>query len=305
MDYKINYLGIQLLLGKKNYKTIMKKDISVIIPIFNEQLVVKDTIERIKKIVPNSEIIAINDGSSDDTLKILNKIDEIIVINHPYNLGYGASLKDGIKTATGKLIVITDADGTYPMEDIPRLLKHSTKYDMIVGARIGAKVHIPFFRRPAKWVIKVLASFLVGKKIPDINSGLRVFNKKKALEFMNLYPSGFSFTTTITLSFFTSDYTIKYIPINYFKRTGKSTIHPLKDFIGFIALIFRIIIFFRPLRFFIIPSLTLIAIGIIHGTYQIMSLPTRLGQLPVISILAGLQIIFLGILADLIVKSRK
>lgn len=283
----------------------MKKDISVIVPIFNEQTVVKDTIERIKRIVPDSEIIVINDGSSDDTLKILNTIEKIIVINHPYNLGYGASLKDGIKTANGKLIVITDADGTYPIEDIPKLLQHSTQYDMVVGARIGTKVHIPFFRRPAKWIIKILASFLVGKKIPDINSGLRVFNKEKALEFMNLYPSGFSFTTTITLSFFTSDYTIKYIPINYFKRTGKSTIHPLKDFTGFIALIFRIIIFFRPLRFFIIPSMILIIIGIIHGTYQIMTLPTGLGQLPVISILAGLQIIFLGILADLIVKGRK
>jgi glycosyltransferase involved in cell wall biosynthesis len=283
----------------------MKKDISIIVPIFNEQSVVKDTIERIKIIVPSSEIIAINDGSSDDTLKILNSIDDIIILNHPYNLGYGASLKDGIKTANGKLIVITDADGTYPIEDIPKLLEYSTTYDMVVGARTGFKVHIPFFRRPAKWIIKVLASFLVGKKIPDINSGLRVFNKDKAFEFMNLYPSGFSFTTTITLSFFTSDYTIKYIPINYFKRTGKSTIHPLKDFAGFITLIFRIIIFFRPLRFFIIPSLILILMGIIHGIYQIMTLPTGLGQLPVISILAGLQIIFLGIIADLIVKGRK
>ena len=103
----------------------MKKDISVIIPIFNEQSVVKDTIERIKKTVPSSEIIAINDGSSDDTFNILNSIDGITIINHPYNLGYGASLKDGIKIANGQWIVITDADGTYPIEDIPKLVKPS------------------------------------------------------------------------------------------------------------------------------------------------------------------------------------
>lgn len=283
----------------------MNKKISIVVPIFNEQSVVNDTIERIKKTVPDSEIIVINDGSSDDTLEILKTINNIKIINHPYNLGYGASLKHGIKIATGKWIVITDADNTYPIEDIPKLLKYSDSYDMVVGARIGKKVHIPIMRRPAKWIIKVLASFLVGKKIPDINSGLRVFNKDKALEFMNLYPSGFSFTSTITLSFFTSDYTIKYIPINYFKRTGKSTIHPIKDFAGFITLIFKIIIFFRPLRFFIIPSLILMTIGILHGIYQILTLPTGLGQLPVIAILAGLQIIFLGILADLIVKGRK
>lgn len=283
----------------------MNKKISIIIPIYNEQSVVIDTIERIKIVVPDSEIIVINDGSSDDTYKILKTINNIKIINHPYNLGYGASLKDGINMATCKWIIITDADGTYPIKDIPKLVKYSDSYDMVVGARTGSKVHIPFFRRPAKWIIKVLASFLVGKKIPDINSGLRVFQKEKALEFMNLYPSGFSFTTTITLSFFTNDYTIKYIPINYFKRTGKSTIHPLKDFTGFITLIFRIIIFFRPLKFFIVPSMILMTIGIVHGMYQILTLPTGLGQLPVISILAGLQIIFLGILADLIVKGRK
>ncbi len=283
----------------------MNKNISIVIPIYNEQSVVLDTIERVKIVVPNAEIIAINDGSSDNTYNLLKSIDGIKIINHPYNLGYGASLKDGLKQASGDWIVITDADGTYPIEDIPKLVKYSDTYDMVVGARTGSKVHIPFFRRPAKWIIKILASFLVGKKIPDINSGLRVFNKEKAIEFMNIYPSGFSFTTTITLSFFTNEYTIKYIPINYFKRTGKSTIHPLKDFAGFIALIFRIIIFFKPLKFFIIPSIFLMTIGIVSGIYQILTLPTGLGQLPVISILAGLQIIFLGILADLIVKSRK
>ena len=280
-------------------------NVSILIPIFNEEAVVKDTIKRIKEIVPEAEIIAINDGSSDKTYQILKTIKNIKVLNHPYNLGYGASLKDGIRNATKDWIVITDADGTYPLEDIPKLIQDTNSYDMVVGARIGEKVQIPLLRRPAKWIIKVLASFLVGKKIADINSGLRIFNKEKAMEFMSLYPSGFSFTTTITLSFFTSDYTIKYIPINYFKREGKSTIRPIQDFAGFITLIFRIIIFFRPLRFFLVPSLILILLGIIHGIYQIVTLPSGLGQLPVIAILAGLQIIFLGIIADLIVKGRK
>lgn len=284
---------------------ISNSNVSILIPIFNEESVVKDTIKRIKKSIPGAEIIAINDGSSDNTYKKLKTIKNIKILNHPYNLGYGASLKDGIRNATKDWIVITDADGTYPLEDIPKLIEHIDSYDMVVGARIGEKVQIPLLRRPAKWIIKVLASFLVGKKIADINSGLRIFNKEKALQFMSLYPSGFSFTTTITLSFFTSDYTIKYIPINYYKREGKSTIRPIQDFAGFITLIFRIIIFFRPLRFFLIPSLILILLGSVHGIYQIATLPSGLGQLPVISILAGLQIIFLGIIADLIVKGRK
>ncbi|RMD57848.1 glycosyltransferase family 2 protein, partial [Candidatus Woesearchaeota archaeon] len=256
---------------------------SILVPIYNEQDAVKDTLERCKKVAKElgeCEIIAINDGSKDNTASVLKTIKGIRKITHPYNLGYGASLKDGLRASKGKWIIITDSDGTYPIEDALRLAKYAGEYDMVVGARTGKEVHIPLLRRPAKWIIGKLANFLAGRKIVDINSGLRIFDREKATEFIKLYPSGFSFTTTITLAFFTNDYTVKYIPINYYKRKGKSTIHPIKDFIGFIALIFRIIIYFKPLKFFIIPSLALILFGIAWGVKQALSSPAGLGQLP-------------------------
>ena len=172
---------------------------------------------------------------------------------------------------------------------------------MVVGARTGKNVSIPLFRLPAKWIIGKIANFMTGRKIEDVNSGLRVFNKQKALEFIKLYPSGFSFTTTITLAFLTNDYTIKYIPINYFKRQGKSSIRPIKDFIGFIALIFRVIMYFRPLKFFFIPGLFSICLGIIYGILQLKS-SGGLGEFPILFILGGIMICYLGVTADMIVK---
>jgi len=282
--------------------------ISILVPVYNEELSIVETINKIKKILKKinfySEIIIINDGSTDKTSEILEKVSSIKVINNPYNLGYGASLKKGLSVSSGEWIVITDADQTYPIEDIPKLLEFIPQYDMVVGARTGKIVKIPFIRRPAKWFIGKLANFVSGKKIDDINSGLRVFRSGKALEFFNLYPSGFSFTTTITLAFLTNDYTIKYIPINYFKREGKSSIKPIKDFIGFTTLIFRIIMNFKPLKFFFFPGFSLFVFGVIYGIYQIMSLPDGLGDLPPLAILTGIQIILMGFLAELIVKKK-
>jgi glycosyltransferase involved in cell wall biosynthesis len=276
--------------------------ISVLIPAFNEEESIQDTVSRVKKAIPHAEIIVINDGSKDNTGKILEKLNEIKVITNPYNLGYGASLKKGLREASGDYIAITDADGTYPIEDLPKLLKDIPKFDMVVGSRTGKNVHIPFFRKPAKWFIGKLANFMSGKKIPDLNSGLRVFDSQKAKEFMKLYPSGFSFTTTITLAFLTNDYTINFIPINYFKRKGKSTIHPIKDFIGFITLIFRIIMNFRPIRFFLVPGIFLILAGISYGVWQVLNLPQGLGEFPVLLFITGLQIVLMGFIADAVSK---
>lgn len=276
--------------------------LSVLIPAFNEEESIQDTVNRVKKALPHAEIIVINDGSKDSTGKILEKLSDVKVITNPYNLGYGASLKKGLLEASGDYVAITDADGTYPIEDLPKLLKEIPSVDMVVGSRTGKNVHIPFFRRPAKWFIGKLANFMSGKKIPDLNSGLRIFDKQKAKEFIRLYPSGFSFTTTITLAFLTNDYTINYIPINYFKRKGKSTIHPIKDFIGFITLIFRIILNFRPIKFFLAPGIFLLFAGMAYGIWQVITLPQGLGEFPVLLFITGLQIVLMGFIADAVSK---
>ncbi len=273
--------------------------VSIVIPVYNEETAVRETIDRIKKLaIPDSEIIAINDGSSDNSGKTLDTIKDIRVIHQPYNLGYGASLKKALREARGEWVCITDADGTYPIADIPKLLEYVPQYDMVVGARTGSNVHIPLARKPAKWMLGKLANILSGRKIDDINSGMRVFNREKALEFMKLYPAGFSFTTTITLSFLTNDYSVKYIPINYFKRKGTSHMRP-KEFFRFIALMFRITLHFRPLKFFLIPGALLVLAGLAYGTIQGILSPTGLGEFPILLVILGALVLMFGALADI------
>ncbi len=281
----------------------MRPMYSVLIPVYNEEKVILQTIKDVKKTMdPYAyEIIVINDCSKDRTGTILKDVPGIRVINHPVNKGYGGSLKSGLRLAQGEWIIITDADGTYPIKDIPRLLEFVPEYDMVVGARTGQKVHIPLMRRPAKWILKVVARIATGVSIPDLNSGLRVFRKDMALRFFGLYPQGFSFTTTITLASLANNYNVKYIPINYFKREGKSAIKPIKDFFGFNFLIFRVALYFAPLKFFVPTSIVLFLIGLAKGIFDFMS-TGKIGIFAAIIVLFSVQIFFFGLLADLVNK---
>ena len=279
--------------------------ISIIIPAYNEEKGIKQTILQIKKSIQNLdykiEIIVVDDNSNDRTHEILSSIKGIRVFRHSINKGYGASLKTGIKSTNSDYILIIDADGTYPASEIPALVKYCGKYDMVVGARVGEIVKIPFLRKPAKWLLKHFAQYLTKTKIPDLNSGLRIFKRKIALRFMSMFPDGFSFTTTLTIACFTNDYSIKYVTINYYERKGKSTISPIKDFIGFTNLIFRLTILFKPLNVFIPISMILFLAGALKLLRDFILLG-HFGVGGAIIILSAIQLAFMGMLAELIIK---
>ena len=169
----------------------MKKKIpkvTCIVPAFNEGKTIAKVLQTALSSALVDEVIVVDDGSTDKTFELADS-QKVKVIRHPNNRGYGASLKTGIKEAGYEWILITDGDGTYPVDQIPSLLRFIPKYDMVVGARVGDNVHIPFIRRPAKWFLTKLAGFLAARKIPDLNSGLRVFRKDLSLEFSHLYPA--------------------------------------------------------------------------------------------------------------------
>jgi len=282
-----------------------KIEISVVIPAFNEQSAIANTLNDLKNvmnIVENSyEIIVVDDGSTDNTAEIAGNTDNIITVQHSHNKGYGASLKTGINHARGEYILIIDADGTYPVDSIPELLKYHNEYEMVVASRTGKKVKIPFYRKPGKFILSKLANYLIGMKIPDLNSGLRIFKKKKVRQFYHLLPPGFSFTSTITLTYLCENYPIKFVPINYEKRQGKSKIKPFRDGMNFILLILKTMTYFYPLKIYLPISFSLIIAGSFIGLYQIISLHD-IAQLPIFLILTGLQIGLIGLIADLIVK---
>jgi hypothetical protein len=179
-----------------------------------------------------------------------------------------------------------------------------TGFDMVIAARTGELVKIPFSRRIGKWIITQLAEYLSRTRIPDLNSGFRIFRKDVALRFIAMYPDGFSFTTTITLAMLTNHYRVKFLPINYHKRVGKSSIHPIRDFINFTILIIRICACFKPLNVFVPPAILLVLLGIIKGTIDYTQ-QHHLGGLSITMTLTGIQTLFIGLLADLIDQRMK
>jgi glycosyltransferase involved in cell wall biosynthesis len=286
--------------------SVDQKSLSVLIPARNEEESLASTvaaIEQHRALFKSMEIIVINDGSNDRTGEIARTL-PVRLIEHEITQGYGASLKDGLRVATGELVLIADADATYPLEEIPRLAADIGEFDMVVGARTGERVHIPVLRRIGKWIVTQLAEYLSRTKIPDLNSGLRIFRKDIALRFLPMYPDGFSFTTTLTLAMLTNHYRVSFVPINYRKRVGKSSIHPVRDFLNFVILIIRICACFKPLSVFVPPALILILLGIIKGTID-YSLQHHLGGLAITMALTGVQTLFIGLLADLIDQRMK
>ncbi len=274
-------------------------DVSIIIPARDEEESIAKVVKEIKKFLPESEIIVINDGSKDST-EFLAKKAGAKVLNHSIPLGYGASLKEGIRNSSKNLIAIIDGDGTYPCKSFPVLMKEIENSDMVIGARPPTK--IPFSRRPIKGILQGLANYLVGRKIPDLNSGMRIMKKEVLAKFLPLLPDGFSFTSTSTLSFLSEGYKVKFVPINYFPRKGRSKISPLRDTTQFFLLILRTVLYFNPLKIFMPLSLLLLSLGIFVLLYSALIVGKVMDITSIVIILTSVQIGIMGVLADLIVR---
>jgi len=278
-------------------------NLSIVIPAYNEEIGIAGTIDGVVEVIKllniEYELLLVNDGSTDNTAKIVeNK--NIKIINHEENKGYGASIKTGVRYSQYENILIIDADGSYPAEHIPDLLESAMNYDMVVGARVAGNVKIPLIRKPAKLFINKLANYLAEKKIPDLNSGMRIIKKEIIQQFVKILPNGFSFTTTITLAMLTNDYHIKYIPINYNKRKGKSKIRPIHDTLNFMQLIIRTVMYFNPLKVFLPLSFFFFIPGMCFLIRDVLVL--NLAQSSILLIVTGAVILSIGMLADLINK---
>lgn len=225
-------------------------NISVVVPAKNEVGTIANTISGILNILPEVEIIVVNDGSTDNTQQIAEQAG-VKVINHPYSKGNGAAIKTGARTATGDVVIFMDADGQHDPQDIPRLIaKIEQGYDLVVGARQkGSQASIG--RGVANKLYNNLASYMTEQKVEDLTSGFRAVRADKFREFLYLLPNGFSYPTTSTMAFFRAGYSVTYIPIHAAKRIGKSHIQPMKDGMRFFIIIFKIATLFSPLKMFL------------------------------------------------------
>jgi len=280
---------------------------SVVVPVYNEEQAITSSIEQLQAClqpVPcDYEIVLVNDGSTDGTRSQLAKLAGIRVVEHERNRGYGAALKTGIRHAAHEWIVITDADGTYPNDRIPELLALAREADMVVGARTGAKVEYSRLRSIPKWFLKRFAEWMARRPIPDLNSGLRVFRKAAAERFLNILPDTFSFTTTITLAMLTNNYIVRFEPIDYRHRIGRSKIKPIRDTLRFVQLILRTGMYFAPLRVFL-PVAGLFFLGFLATfAYEAFWVrPPNITDKTLIMLVASAQLAMFSLLADMIDK---
>jgi glycosyltransferase involved in cell wall biosynthesis len=277
---------------------------SIIVPVYNEVDTIESTIIHLHETLTGSniayEIIIVNDGSMDGTTeKLQGRTDlNIHYIEHKLNRGYGASIKTGIRKAGYKNIVITDADGTYPIDEIPSLIEKLQDFDMVVGQR--SFKNLPNKTKPAKWLINRLANYVTETKIPDINSGLRAFRKTSFTPFVPIIPDGFSLTTTITLGMLIGGFDVTFQPIEYYVRKGKSKIKPIRDTYNFLRLIFKIGLFLAPLKIFAPISGFLFFLGIGWGIFSWLDLGKFADSSTIIILVSALQVLLLALIAEII-----
>lgn len=279
------------------------KDISIVIPAYNEGSGLKKTIESIINTLSerniNYEIVIVNDGSHDDTNLLVEQFPQCKLICHPINMGYGRSLKDGINAACNATIVITDADETYPAEDIPRLLeKYSEGFNMVVGKRTGPHYTHSFFKFSLRRILKFMVEWACGKKIPDINSGFRIFDKNEIQRFYFHLCDTFSFTTSVTLAYMMTGKLVAYIPINYYKREGKSHVRLFRDSLFTLTYIIKQILYFNPMRIFFLFGILWVAFGILALLVSILLHINAGYYIVILSIAVFFIMIGMGLIAE-------
>jgi glycosyltransferase involved in cell wall biosynthesis len=282
-------------------------DVSVVLPCYNERDHIEQEIKRIRASLEAAgmtyELICIDDGSSDGTRELLQRLPGIRLIVFARNQGSGTARRIGTQEARGRVVVWTDADMTYPNELIPELVHElDDNYDQVVGARRSEAGTYKLFRVPTKWAIRRLASYLTDTAIPDLNSGLRAFKRSVAMPYLRLLPPGFSCVTTITLAFLSNGHQIKYVPIDYFKRSGRSKFHPFKDAYNYLIQVLRMVMYFNPLRVLMPVALTLFGGTFVKLMWDLVVHHFRVTGSTVLIGIAAFNIAAIALLADLVVK---
>jgi len=282
--------------------------ISVIIPVYNEEKVIGQVVADLKKEISglgiDYEIIVVNDGCLDGCRIILSNILGVTLINHPYNKGYGASLKTGAQNAKYEWLLFFDGDGQHKVEHIKDLIGYVDEYDMVAGAREGYKG--PWIRQPGKRLLHLVANYLVEQKIPDVNCGFRLVKKDCFLRYEHILPNGFSLSTTTTLAFIKDGLNVKYVPITIDKRSGRKSSVKISDGFRTLLLITRLIMLFSPLKIFLPVAVIgfIVSLGWI-GHDLIYTHFSSISKFSGFLFVSSLLVFLFGLLADQVAAIRR
>ncbi len=270
--------------------------ISVVIPARNEAASLVSLLPAVRAQMPEAQIIVVDDGSTDKTTEICTA-QGVRCISHPYPMGNGAAIKTGARAATGEIIVFMDGDGQHQAEDIPRLLeKLAAGYDMAVGARVRGS-HAGVHRAVANDVFSRFASWMVMQQIEDLTSGFRAVRADKFRKFLYLLPNGFSYPTTITMSFFRAGYGVAYVPIRALERQGNSHIRPLRDGVRFLLIIIKIGTLYSPLKLFLPISAGFFLTGVCYYAHTYLT-AGRFTNMSALMFISAILTFLIGIVSE-------
>jgi glycosyltransferase involved in cell wall biosynthesis len=275
--------------------------VSIVIPAFNEYESIAEVVAVLQASAPWREIIVVDDGSTDGT-GARAAAAGATVVRHPYNIGNGAAVKNGIRRASGDYVLIVDADGQHPPEDALRLVARLGEYDLVVGARATA-TQATSARRAGNGALNRLATYLTGRAIPDLTSGFRGARLSAMREFLHLLPNGFSTPTTTTLAFIKGGYSVTFEPIHARQRSGQSKIRLARDGAKFLMIIFKIVTLFSPMRIFVPLSAAALLVGVVYGVWNVV-MRARIPNGSVLLILFAVVVFLVGLVSEQISALR-
>lgn len=284
-------------------------DLTILLPCYDEQEAIGPVIRELRDAMagwPGTwEILVVDDGSRDASAARAEATG-VRVVRRVQNGGAGAARKTGIREARGRLVAMIDADGTYPPKHLLELLSYFPEWDQVNGARTSEQGTLRWLRTPAKWIVRKLGEWIAGRRIPDLNTGMKVFKRDQMQRYLWAIPDGFSCVSSMTLAFLCNGHAVRWEPIEYRPRIGHSKFHPVRDAAKYAATVVRIVMYFRPLRVFLPLSLGVAGLGAVKAWYSFwISEKHTLQESDIVILLAALMIGVVGLLADLIVAQRR
>lgn len=284
-------------------------DVSVVLPVYNEAAHLGTELDRITAALQRSryswEVLVVDDGSDDGSGDLALGRDGVRLLRSARNRGCGAARRIGTLAAAGRVVVWTDADMTYPNDEIPALVEDLGDADQLVGARTTEQGTLKALRIPTKWAIRRLASYLSRTRIPDLNSGFRAMRRDVAEQFVSHLPEGFSCVTTITMLFLMNGYSVRYKPVEYRPRSGRSKFHWWADTRRYVLQVVRMMLSHDPLRVFMPLAAILGAVFAAKLGYDLAGKDLRVATNTLLLGFAAIQTLAIGLLADLVVRASR
>lgn len=281
----------------------------MVLPVYNEAAHLGAELDRITSALRRSryswEVLVVDDGSEDGSGDLALGRDGVRLLRSARNRGCGAARRIGTLAAAGRVVVWTDADMTYPNDEIPALVEDLGDADQLVGARTTEQGTLKALRIPTKWAIRRLASYLSRTRIPDLNSGFRAMRRDVAEQFVSHLPEGFSCVTTITMLFLMNGYSVRYKPVEYRPRSGRSKFHWWADTRRYVLQVVRMMLSHDPLRVFMPLAAILGAVFAAKLGYDLAGKDLRVATNTLLLGFAAIQTLAIGLLADLVVRASR